>query len=409
MHILFISNVFPNPYQPTKGVFNREMVRALARDHTIDVVAPISWVDEWHGGRRAQSRFLGADRRDRVQDGVEVSYPRYYYPPKVLRQRYGWFFWRSVRREVRRLVDARRPQAVLGYWVHPDGEAVIRTARQIGVPAIVMTGGSDVLLLAREPARRRRMQHVLHNADAVVAVSRDLATHLVELGVHSEKVTLMSRGVDCERFSPGDRAMARQRLGLPVNGRMLLWVGRMVPVKGIDVLIESCRLLHGRRADFRLDLVGDGPLRPTIESAIAAAGLGAVVSVVGSVAHDKLADWYRSADLTVLSSHSEGIPNVLRESLACGTPFVASRVGGVPELAGERTGWLVPPGDPAALADALDAALNRPQSAKSESLLAVDLQESVAPLNQLLQRLTGRAGSDLDVQIGDQRGAVARA
>jgi peptidoglycan/xylan/chitin deacetylase (PgdA/CDA1 family) len=82
------------------------------------------------------------------------------------------------------------------------------------------------------------------------------------------------------------------------------------------------------------------------------------VTFTGSVQHDQLADWYRAVDATVMASYSEGIPNVLRESLACGTPFVATRVGGIPEIANGNAARLVPPGDPNALAEAIDQMLD---------------------------------------------------
>src|SRR5207248_616882 len=108
---------------------------------------------------------------------------------------------------------------------------------------------------------------------------------------------------------------------------------------------------------FRLSLVGDGPLRSRLEAERAARGLAETVSFAGAVAHDRLQPWYRAADRFVLPSLSEGVPNVLREALACGTPFVASRVGGIPELAADGASLLVPPGDAAALAEALARAL----------------------------------------------------
>jgi glycosyltransferase involved in cell wall biosynthesis len=126
----------------------------------------------------------------------------------------------------------------------------------------------------------------------------------------------------------------------------------MVAVKGLEVLLDACRLLVAEGVDFRLALVGDGPLRRELEARASSLGLDGRVVFAGSVAHEKLGDWYRAADLTVLPSLSEGIPNVLLESVACGTGFVASRVGSVAELTDDAQD-LVPPGDAGALAAAL--------------------------------------------------------
>src|SRR5206468_10956974 len=150
------------------------------------------------------------------------------------------------------------------------------------------------------------------------------------------------------------------QLAMPAAGKVLLWVGRMEPVKGLDVLLAACRRLSDGGVNYRLYLVGDGSLRAGLEKETQKRGLAAVVTFVGVRRREQLADWYRAADLTVLPSRSEGVPNVLRESLACGTPFVASRVGGIPEIADERLSRLVPPDDPAALAEAISQALSGP-------------------------------------------------
>jgi teichuronic acid biosynthesis glycosyltransferase TuaC len=358
MRLLFVSNIFPNPYQPTRGIFNLSLVRALAADHEVRVVCPIAWTDEWVG-RNKHGRLLGPTRVEDVE-GIEVSFPRYHFTPKVFRRLYGTFMWHSVRGTVNRLVESFRPDGVIGYWAHPDGEVAVRAARLGGIPAVVMVGGTDVLLFTRTPARRRCIRNVLTRADAVVTVSRHLREKVVELGVEAEKTHVVERGVDTSLFRPGDRQEARRRLGIAPDGRVVVWVGRMHPVKGLDVLLDACELLRSEQAvlPFSLHLVGDGPLRQSLETSVAARGLSGIVRFAGAKTPAQLPEWYRAADVTVLPSRSEGIPNVLRESLACGTPFVASDVGGVPELAASGpANRLVPAGDPAALAGAMSASL----------------------------------------------------
>jgi glycosyltransferase involved in cell wall biosynthesis len=137
----------------------------------------------------------------------------------------------------------------------------------------------------------------------------------------------------------------------------------MVPVKGVEVLLEACRLLRDQGVDHRLALVGDGPRRRALEARASSLGLDGRVVFAGSVAHEKLGDWYRAGDLTVLPSLSEGIPNVLLESVACGRRFVASRVGSVGELTDDPQD-LVTPGDAGELAAAVRRALESPRTAR---------------------------------------------
>jgi glycosyltransferase involved in cell wall biosynthesis/peptidoglycan/xylan/chitin deacetylase (PgdA/CDA1 family) len=386
MRVLLLTNEYPNPYQPDKAVFNRHLVRALGRTEDIVVVSPISWVDEWQARRRA-GNLLGPDRCAR-HEGIEVCYPRYYYPPKMLRARYDWFYWRSVRAVVREVLASHRPEIVLSYWAHPDGAVALRAAREAGLPCAVMVGGSDVLQLTRSAPRRRRIAAVLQEADAVVAVSQDIKAQLAQLGVSEHEVHVVHRGVDSVLFSPGDRSAARARLGLPPDSSILVWVGRMVPVKGLEVLLEACSHLRERGQQFLLCLIGDGPLRARLQAQVEARNLTGQVRFVGPAQQEQLAAWYRAANLSVLPSHSEGIPNVLRESLACGTPFVASRVGGIPEIADSGSCRLVPPGDPAALSQALEASLCNPVPLHASTTAPASWQESAERLMQVLRPLT---------------------
>ncbi len=118
-------------------------------------------------------------------------------------------------------------------------------------------------------------------------------------------------------------------------------------------------LLRARGIEYRLYLVGEGPLDGDLRTQAEAHGLADHVTFVGPRLHDELPDWYHAADLTVLPSRSEGLPNVLRESLACGTPFVASDVGGITEIADPSCSLLVAPEDHESLADAIARALAR--------------------------------------------------
>jgi teichuronic acid biosynthesis glycosyltransferase TuaC len=369
MRLLFIANDFPNPSDLTRAVFNLNFARGLAVEHEVKVIAPVPWSDSWIIRRQAHGSFGSNDHR--VIDGIHVFHPTYYFIPKLWRQHYGWFFWQSIRGTVRRVLESYTPDAVIGYWIHPDGEAAVRAGEIAGVPAVVMVGGSDLLILSKQASRRECMRRVLRAADAVITVGEDLKAKAIELGTEPGRVHVCPRGVDVTRFFPGDQQLARRNVGVALDVPMLLWVGRMVPVKAVEVLIDACKELRARGVRFQLCLVGDGPLRGALEARVATAGLRSCVTITGSQPQERLPDWYRAADLMVLPSWSEGLPNVLREAGACGTPFVASNVGGIPELADPQSDLLVPVGDVAALAGALATGLtrNKPElrAAKSKS------------------------------------------
>lgn len=348
MKILFLSSSFPTPQEPTRAVFNLRMCEALAVHHDVRVVCPVAWTQSPRGAHDAPPPDIRLD----------VVYPTYYFPPRFLLAERGLFMWWSLRRHLRSLVRTWRPDVTLTYWAHPDGEVAIRWRDESGVPVVQIIGGSDVLLLQDDARRWARIRRVLMSADAVVTIGRHLAETVIQTGVPADRVVGLQRPVDPDRFSPGSRVAARRRLGLPETGAVLVWVGRFHKVKGLDVLIEAFAALRQSRPDACLCLVGEGPELACIREQVEQAGLSDAVRFAGAVAHEELVHWYRAADATVLPSLSEGIPNVLLESIACGTPFVASRVGGIPEIADAALDRLVPPGSPAPLAAALTDILN---------------------------------------------------
>ncbi|WP_165066892.1 glycosyltransferase [Paludisphaera rhizosphaerae] len=346
-----MTNLYPNPFRPNRATFNRQQVKALADQHDVSVIAPVAWVDELSAWWRGEAA-LPADRRTKC-DGVAVEHPRYFYIPKMARGCYGRFYRASVRAAFERARFTLKPDLIFAPWAYPDGWAAVELGREAGLPVVVKVHGSDVHALDSYPARRRRTREALCGADAVVAVSRDLAGRVGEFGVPEEKVRVVYDGIDSEMFHPGDRLEARRRLGLPAGEPMLLFVGNLVPVKGLDVLVEACGVLAKSGCRFVGYLVGEGPLRSGLESHIQRLGISDRLRLAGACSHERLADWYRAADLLVLPSRSEGLPIVLLESAACGIPFVASSVGGVPEAVGLVPSRLVVPGNSKVLANAI--------------------------------------------------------
>ncbi len=351
MRLAFLTNVFPSPVSPTKGTFNLELAKALVEDCELSMIVPVAWTDQIRARRAGRTLPRNDVRHDA---GFSVCYPTYWYSPGIGRSRYDQMMAWSLRTKLKEIGND-RPDAVLSYWAHPDGAVATRWARKLGIPSWMMLGGSDVLLLTKDRSRGDVIRAALKAADGVIAVSQDIANALSNLGVDSAKVHVIRRGVDDQTFHPRNRGSARAELGLEGGRPVLLWVGRMVSVKGLDRLLNAAAAAQNDGADFELVLVGDGPLRSTLESQAEELGLKRV-RFVGGVAHSDLAAWYRAADWTLLSSLSEGIPNVLLESHACGTPFIATDVGGVSEIVLDGVDRLVPSDDHDALVRAITQA-----------------------------------------------------
>jgi glycosyltransferase involved in cell wall biosynthesis len=169
--------------------------------------------------------------------------------------------------------------------------------------------------------------------------------------------------VDTELYRPLERSRACQEAGLDARRRHLLFLGRLDDrVKRVGALIEAFGALAERHPGGDLVIAGDGPDRAALTRLATSRAPAGRIRFTGWISDATArARLYNAADCLVLPSRSEGFPAVVGEAAACGTPVLASRVGGIGELVREgATGWLVEPGDDAALRERLDFALARP-------------------------------------------------
>ncbi len=248
---------------------------------------------------------------------------------------------------------------MLATWAYPDGCAAVLAARAAGKPCVVKVHGSDVNVVLQTRAARAVAARVLPLADAVIAVSKPLADELVSLGVPRERVHLVMNGVDAALFHPRDRAAARRELGIAEDERVVLFVGRLEPQKGIHDLLEAFEQLRAHVPRATLALVGHGISTEEVRARVERWSPGGA-RMLGALPPGEVAAWLGACDVMTLPSWAEGTPNVVLEALASGRPVVATRVGGIPDVLRDPcSGVVVPPRDADALAAALQDALER--------------------------------------------------
>jgi D-inositol-3-phosphate glycosyltransferase len=252
------------------------------------------------------------------------------------------------------------------YWL--SGVAGETLARRWGVPFAQMfhTLGQMKNEVAKAPRDREvalRIEEETRLVDLADRIIAPTSTERAQLawyyGADPEKISVIPCGVDTRLFRPRDQAAARQRLSLP-EGRLLLFVGRIERLKGIDTLLEATSLLLARAGyeDLRVLIVGgdlestaDNPEQQRVRQLARDLGVAGRVDFLGAQSQAELAYFYAAADLTIMPSHYESFGMVALESMACGTPVVASRVGGLALLVKDgETGILVPEEAPATLA-----------------------------------------------------------
>ncbi len=260
--------------------------------------------------------------------------------------------------------------------------------------------------------RANTERRLLALADSLIAANPDERADLVwRMGAANDKVCTIPPGVDLDLFRPHDKAACRNRLGLAPAEPVVLFCGRVDPIKGIETLVEATALLAHDDAPAptvlfvggALDATGE-PAGPLAEVARQAASLGVRdrFRFVGSQPQDDLPRFYSAADVVVVPSRYESFGLVAVEAMACGVPVVASRVGGLKFTVEEDTsGLLVSWGDAAALADALrrvltDDALRAELSAAARpSVERFSWPSVAASVRHVYQRLANGHRRDL--------------
>jgi len=236
-----------------------------------------------------------------------------------------------------------------------------------GVPHVIMfhtlgEAKNRAHLSEQEPDYRIAGERIVaQGADRIICASQGERETLVNLyGVPPQRVALVPCGVDTDRFRPLSRPGARRRLGLLLDEPLVLFVGRIEPLKGIDILLRAAAQLEAR---FRLLVVGgdgqDAERKAELRALAVALGIGEQVTFVDAVPHDRLPLYYGAADICVVPSYYESFGLVALEAMACGVPVVASGVGGLRETVQDgQTGYLVPWRCPEPFAERLELLLS---------------------------------------------------
>ena len=239
----------------------------------------------------------------------------------------------------------------------------IVTAFCNNVPSVAVTRGwtaQDWKVRLFEWLDRR----TLRRHAGVITVSPQQHQLAKALGVPVERLFYIPNAVDLHSLpSAYDSEHLRRTFGLPLKGSLIGTIGRLSVEKGHRFALEAAKLLCEQGIDYHWLMVGSGVERDNLEQTTAVLGLQEVVRFTGERADAR--SIIGGLDLLVLSSLTEGLPNVILEAFAYKTPVVATAVGGVPELVkDEETGWLVPPRDPHSLAQAIREALSNPEEAR---------------------------------------------
>ena len=361
MKILVFTTLYPNNTRLYHGVFVKERMSRVARLEGCDlrVIAPVPYFPSIPITRRW--RFSQVMRYEQ-QEGIEVYHPRYLITPKIGMALYGFSMFLSVLPTIARVQRKFSFDILDTHYVYPDGFAGVLLGRYFKRPVVVSARGSDINLLSQLPLMRNLLRYTLKKSDRIVAVSQALKNEMVRLGIRDDKIHLIPNGIDTEKFYPIVKSHARTQVQISSDQKIILSVAALIPNKGVDILIRALQILLAQKEEKNccLVIIGAGPLRAELEKLATTLGVEKHVRLVGAVPHGELYRWYNAADVFCLASSREGWPNVVTEALACGTPVVATDVGGIPEIICSPEIGLVTKRHEREFADALALALKKP-------------------------------------------------
>jgi teichuronic acid biosynthesis glycosyltransferase TuaC len=333
MNVLIFTSLYPNNIWPHHGVFVKERMTKFAQLEgcKAKVVAPVPYFPSLKISRKVL--FSQIVQRE-IIEGLEVYHPRYFMIPKVSMAFHGLLMFLSALPYIKKIQRDFNFDIIDAHYVYPDGFAAVLLGAFFKKPVVISARGSDINLFVKFPLIRFFLKYALNKADRVIAVCQALKDAMTQLEIPGEKITVVPNGVDINKFFPLPKEAARSKLGLPYDKRILLSIGELIPRKGFDFLIKALKILSEEMNEKNLYLVivGEGAFRKQLEQLISELNLGKQVRLVGSVPHQELYLWYSAADLFCLASSREGWPNVVLESLASGTPVLATDVWGIPEI-----------------------------------------------------------------------------
>ena len=328
MRILTFSTLYPHAARPNHGIFVETRLRHLLASGKVEskVVAPVPWFPSSNARFGEYAVFAKAPREER-RHGIDVIHPRYLTVPKLGMSVAPFLLAAGVYSAVENIIrNGYDFEIIDAHYFYPDGVAAAMIGRWLDIPVVITARGTDINLLPRFAVPRRMILWAARRAAALVTVSAALKAALIHLGVESKKIHVMRNGVDTRLFQPADREAERVRLKL--TGTVLLMVGNLLALKGHDIVLGALREF----SDACLLIIGEGREERNLKGLARALGIQDRVRFLGAMSQEDLAAYYRAADALVLASSREGWPNVLLESMACGTPVVSTRVGGTPEI-----------------------------------------------------------------------------
>lgn len=350
---LLFSSLYPNSRQPRHGIFVETRLRQLLSSGQVEtkVVAPIPRFPLKFGIFKRYSELDTVPAYE-IRNDIDVYHPKYTLIPKIGKNLTPKSMAAAALPVIKDIIKNGFDFDIIdAHYFFPDGVAAAIIAKELNKPLVITARGTDVNLFADYKRPGQMIMDAANHSRAVICVADSLRQKLISKGVDADKITVLRNGVDNNVFKPADDAERIDlRKKLKIENTTLLAVGNLTQIKGFDLLLDAIAML----AEINLIIIGEGEEKKNLLQQASQLNISKRVRFVSNISQNELREYYVAADLLALTSVREGMPNVVLESIACGTPVVATDVGGVSEVLTENCGIIIKNRD----ADQLAAAIN---------------------------------------------------
>jgi teichuronic acid biosynthesis glycosyltransferase TuaC len=366
MKIIVVSHLLAGPTRKNKqsGIFVKELLKAMSKTSKIKLIAPIDIIPSFNEIRvstNSTAELFDHFRRTLFTKTREIYNPVYThciryvsFPPKIYFDLLGAM---QIAIRVIMKIGNNSEEYVLchGHTLYPDGLASILIGKFLRIKKFVTVHGSDVHSVRKKSFIFRMNQFTMNQADGIITVSNDLKKQVQSnYNIDSDKIRVINNGVSPLFSSSSTRFNVRKNNNIPEKVILFLFVGNFVPVKDPLNMIEAFKKLSKNIKSAHLIMIGQGYLKPQLETMITNYELNNQIHLIGSVHHEELAQYMKQSDVLCISSVREGWPTIIFESFSCGLPIVSTSVGGISEaIVDFENGILVPAQNPEKLSQAM--------------------------------------------------------
>lgn len=332
MEVLTLTTLYPNALSPRHGIFVKNRLKAMdtIEDFKRKVIAPVPHCPMVSMISDRYKLYEKMPDQETVE-GIKVYHPRYFTLPGLSIFDNASSMAKAAENIIKDIYsDANDFDLVDGQYLYPDGVAAYKVAKDHDKPLVLTARGSDVNYWMKNKKARAQILEAIDYASAVICVSGALKEALLEYGVAEDKITVIANGIDPQVFNANVEAN-------PLREKYFLSVGNLIPLKGHHITLNSFYEL----SKTRLIIIGNGEQKNDLKKQAKNLGILGRVQFINHLDQAKLAEFYAGATATILMSSMEGMPNVVLESLAVGTPVIACDTGGVSEVLNTTNGILL--------------------------------------------------------------------